>query len=83
MPALYIPVILMLLGLIFRGVAFEFRFKASGRVPRIWDYAFHFGSLAAAFMQGMIMGALRAGGRGRGPQLCRRAPLTGSTPTAS
>ena len=56
MPALYIPVILMLLGLIFRGVAFEFRFKAN-RSRVIWDYAFHFGSLAAAFMQGVFVGA--------------------------
>ncbi|MEW6674252.1 MAG: cytochrome d ubiquinol oxidase subunit II [Thermodesulfobacteriota bacterium] len=56
MPALYIPVILMLLGLIFRGVAFEFRFKAN-RSRVIWDYAFHFGSLAATFMQGMFVGA--------------------------
>jgi cytochrome d ubiquinol oxidase subunit II len=61
MPALYIPVILMLLGLIFRGVAFEFRFKATGRSRRIWDYAFHFGSLAASFMQGMILGAFVRG----------------------
>jgi len=60
MPAFYIPVILMLLGLIFRGVAFEFRFKAM-RSRRIWDYAFHFGSLAAAFMQGMVLGALVQG----------------------
>ena len=57
MPALYVPVIIMLLGLIFRGVAFEFRFKASGKSRRIWDYAFHFGSLTAAFMQGVILGA--------------------------
>jgi cytochrome d ubiquinol oxidase subunit II len=57
MPALYIPVIIMLLGLIFRGVAFEFRFKASGKSRRIWDYAFHFGSLAAALTQGMMLGA--------------------------
>ena len=56
MPALYIPVIIMLLGLIFRGVAFEFRFKAE-KSRRIWDYAFHFGSLAAAFTQGMFVGA--------------------------
>ena len=61
MPALYIPVILMLLGLIFRGVAFEFRFKAGGRSRRIWDYAFHFGSLAATIMQGMILGAFVRG----------------------
>ena len=61
MPALYIPMILMLLGLVFRGVAFEFRFKATGKSRKIWDYAFHFGSLGAAFMQGMILGGLVQG----------------------
>jgi cytochrome d ubiquinol oxidase subunit II len=61
MPALYIPVILMLLGLIFRGVAFEFRFKATGISRHVWDYSFHFGSLLAAFMQGMILGAVVQG----------------------
>ena len=60
MPALYMPVIFMLLGLIFRGVAFEFRFKAN-RSRGIWDYAFHFGSLAATFMQGMALGAFVQG----------------------
>jgi cytochrome d ubiquinol oxidase subunit II len=60
MPALYIPVIFMLLGLIFRGVAFEFRFKAT-RSRRVWDYSFHFGSLLAALMQGMILGAFVRG----------------------
>jgi cytochrome d ubiquinol oxidase subunit II len=61
MPALYIPIIIMLLGLIFRGVAFEFRFKATGKSRRIWDYAFHFGSLVAALMQGVIIGAIVQG----------------------
>ncbi|MFC1875716.1 cytochrome d ubiquinol oxidase subunit II [Thermodesulfobacteriota bacterium] len=61
MPALYIPVILMLLGLVFRGVAFEFRFKAAGRSRKIWDNAFHFGSLLAAFMQGVILGGIVQG----------------------
>jgi len=61
MPAFYIPIILMLLGLIFRGVAFEFRFKARGLARRIWDLSFHFGSLAAAFMQGVIVGAFVQG----------------------
>ena len=60
MPAFYIPVIFMLLGLVFRGVAFEFRFKA-GRSRPLWDYAFHFGSLLAAFMQGMLIGAFVQG----------------------
>jgi cytochrome bd ubiquinol oxidase subunit II len=61
MPALYMPVILMLLGLIFRGVAFEFRFKATGRSRKLWDYSFHFGSLGATFMQGMLLGAFVQG----------------------
>lgn len=56
MPAFYIPIMLMLLGLIFRGVAFEFRFKASKDHRKIWDVAFHGGSLMAAFMQGIILG---------------------------
>ena len=51
----YLPLFLLLLALIFRGVAFEFRYKATGRSRQIWDYAFHFGSLIAAFMQGMFL----------------------------
>ena len=61
MPAFYMPIILMLLGLIFRGVSFEFRFKAEGRSRRIWDYCFHFGSLVATFSQGMVLGAFVQG----------------------
>ena len=57
LPAFYIPVILMLLGLAFRGVAFEFRFKASGAAQKLWDWSFCVGSLAAAFSQGVIIGA--------------------------
>lgn len=60
MPGLYIPVILMLLCLIFRGVAFEFRFKSDRSRP-LWDYAFHFGSLGAAFAQGLILGGIVQG----------------------
>ena len=56
MPALYLPVIFMLLGLIFRGVAFEFRFKSSEEHRKIWEIAFHAGSLLAAFMQGVRLG---------------------------
>lgn len=55
MPALYLPVIFMLMGLIFRGVAFEFRFKSDKSRP-LWDAAFHYGSLLATFMQGIILG---------------------------
>ncbi len=56
MPAFYLPVIFMLAGLILRGVAFEFRFKTSGKDRRIWDISFHAGSLTATFMQGVILG---------------------------
>ncbi len=61
MPALYLPIVVMFLGLIFRGVAFEFRFKASGTSQRIWDYSFHIGSFLAAFMQGVVIGAIVQG----------------------
>lgn len=56
MSALYLPVIFMLVGLIFRGVAFEFRFKSTLKQRKLWDFAFHSGSLLAAFMQGVILG---------------------------
>ena len=55
--ALAIPLTLMLLGLIFRCVAFEFRFKASAEKQHIWDKAFIGGSLIATFTQGMVVGA--------------------------
>ncbi len=60
LPALYIPVILMLIGLILRGVAFEFRFK-SERHRWTWDMAFTLGSTLAALTQGAIMGAFIQG----------------------
>jgi cytochrome bd ubiquinol oxidase subunit II len=60
LPALYIPIILMLIGLILRGVAFEFRFKAS-RHRWMWDWAFTLGSIVAALMQGVVMGAFVQG----------------------
>jgi cytochrome d ubiquinol oxidase subunit II len=55
--ALYLPLILMLIGLIFRGVAFEFRFKATADRRHIWDKAFIGGSLLATFCQGVTLGA--------------------------
>ena len=54
--AFYMPLILMLLGLIFRGVAFEFRFKAAAHRRYIWDRAFIGGSVVAAFFQGVTLG---------------------------
>ena len=60
MPALYMPIILMLLGLIFRGVAFEFRWRIRGEV-NWWDRGFFVGSVVAALTQGIALGALVQG----------------------
>jgi cytochrome d ubiquinol oxidase subunit II len=60
LPALYIPIIVMLLGLIFRGVAFEFRFRTT-RWRAVWDWGFALGSMTAAMMQGIALGALLQG----------------------
>ncbi len=55
-PALYFPVLLMLLGLVFRGVAFEFRFRDREH-KSFWDHGFFAGSALAAFSQGVMLGA--------------------------
>lgn len=60
MPALYPPVIAMLLALIFRGVAFEFRHRNPDH-ERLWDISFFGGSLVATLSQGLILGALVQG----------------------
>jgi cytochrome d ubiquinol oxidase subunit II len=60
LPALYVPLVLMLLGLIFRGVAFEFRFRTK-RWRAVWDWGFALGSIVAAFTQGIALGALVQG----------------------
>jgi cytochrome bd ubiquinol oxidase subunit II len=60
LPAFYLPIILMLLALGFRGVTFEFRVQ-SKRYRRRWDVAFAVGSLVAAFMQGLVLGGLMQG----------------------
>jgi cytochrome bd ubiquinol oxidase subunit II len=60
MPALYLPVIFMLLALVFRGVAFEFRWIGVTSKPH-WTFAFTAGSALAAFCQGVILGGLIQG----------------------
>ncbi|WP_142781691.1 cytochrome d ubiquinol oxidase subunit II [Agrobacterium sp. T29] len=55
--ALYFPLVLMLAGLIWRGVAFEFRFKADETHKPFWDKAFAWGSYIATFSQGVALGA--------------------------
>jgi cytochrome d ubiquinol oxidase subunit II len=57
LPAVYLPVIIMLLALIFRGVAFEFRWVAKPHHHK-WDIAFAAGSTLASFAQGVVLGAL-------------------------
>jgi cytochrome d ubiquinol oxidase subunit II len=61
MPALYIPVILMLLALILRGVAFEFRLHGRRRGKAFWTAAFAGGSLVATIAQGLILGGFIQG----------------------
>src|ERR1700687_2660255 len=60
LPALYLPVIIMLLALVCRGVAFEFRGSGVSSKPH-WPFAFAAGSTLAAFCQGLILGSLIQG----------------------
>ena len=60
LPALYAPMIAMLLGLVFRGVAFEFRWRDANHRAR-WDAGFCMGSIIATFAQGVTLGALLQG----------------------
>ena len=57
LPAFYLPVTLLLIALILRGVAFEFRYKTE-RLRWVWDSGFFLGSLIAAFVQGAAVGAI-------------------------
>jgi NADH:quinone reductase (non-electrogenic) len=59
LPAFYIPILLLLLGLIFRGVAFEFRDRSG--THRLWDRGFFIGSAVVAFVQGASVGAMIRG----------------------
>jgi cytochrome d ubiquinol oxidase subunit II len=62
MPAVYMPIIIMLLALIFRGVAFEMRFRAATPGQLLWwDRSFSGGSYVATFAQGVVLGALVQG----------------------
>ena len=59
-PAVYFPVLILLLALIFRGVAFEFRLRDVEHLT-FWEHGFAYGSAAAAFAQGMVLGSLIQG----------------------
>jgi cytochrome d ubiquinol oxidase subunit II len=61
MPALYLPILIMLVALILRGVAFEFRFRARLHGRALWTAMFSFGSLLTAFAQGLILGGFIQG----------------------
>src|ERR1041384_6485946 len=61
MPALYLPIFLMLLALIFRGVAFEFRHHGRGTGKKWWTIAFSTGSIVAAVAQGLVLGGFIQG----------------------
>jgi cytochrome d ubiquinol oxidase subunit II len=67
MSGLYLPIIIMLLALVFRGVAFEFRFVSKPR-HRWWDWAFAIGSTAATFCQGLVLGGFLQGIKVAGKQ---------------
>ncbi|WP_188261931.1 cytochrome d ubiquinol oxidase subunit II [Azospirillum tabaci] len=60
LPAMYLPLLVMLIALIFRGVAFEFRFKARSS-RHLWNKAFFLGSLLATFAQGVVLGSFIQG----------------------
>ncbi|HUK03374.1 MAG TPA: cytochrome d ubiquinol oxidase subunit II [Steroidobacteraceae bacterium] len=66
-PAVYFPILIMLLALAFRGVAFEYRFRDSEH-RTFWDHAFCYGSAVATFAQGIVIGAYIQGFRIEGRQ---------------
>ena len=59
-PAVYFPILIMLLALVFRGVAFEFRYRDAEH-RTFWDHAFNYGSVVGAFAQGIVLGAFIQG----------------------
>lgn len=60
LPILYMPLMLMLIALIFRGVSFEFRFKAETSKP-LWNWSFGLSSVMASFFQGVVLGCFVQG----------------------
>ena len=64
-PAVYFPILVMLLALVFRGVAFEFRFRDTEH-KTFWDHAFSYGSGIATFAQGVVLGSFIQGFRSAG-----------------
>ena len=77
--AFYLPVLLMLFGLIFRGIAFEFRYRSAG-MRWFWDGGFFYGSVLIAFVQGAAVGAMIRGIPVENMQSRRRLRLAASFP---
>ena len=71
LPALYMPLTIMLLALVFRGVAFEYRWRTE-RGQFLWNWGFWGGSFIASFTQGIALGALVQGSFHYRPRLLRR-----------
>ncbi len=65
LPAVYFPIVVMLLALVFRGVAFEFRFRDAEH-RTFWDHGFNIGSIVATLAQGIVLGAYIQGFRVEG-----------------
>ena len=70
-PAVYFPILIMLLALVFRGVAFEFRYRDAEH-RTFWDHAFSYGSVIGAFAQGVVLGAFIQGFQTDRPPFRRR-----------
>ena len=70
-PAVYFPILLMLLALIFRGLAFEFRYR-NAEHRTFWDHGFAAGSALATFAQGVVLGVVHPGLSGRRAAVRRR-----------
>jgi cytochrome d ubiquinol oxidase subunit II len=79
MPALYAPVLLMLMGLILRGVAFEFRHRGRSRGKRFWTVVFTIASVVATFAQGLVLGGFVQGVEASG-DVFTGAPFAWLTP---
>lgn len=61
LPTLYLPLMVMLMALLFRGIVFEFRLKAHGKIIRRWDRLFSIGAYVATFIQGIVLGSFVRG----------------------
>lgn len=78
LPYFYVPITLMVIGLIFRGIAFEFRFKDPAH-KALWSSCFMLASIIVAFIQGFILGHILLGTQSFGPDMELLPLITGFT----